>query len=176
MRYAYPIDNQTCECNDAYGMICSARCTDIPMDDYEIAYSGAYDGSSVRRASCGSYGQKISHCSLKPFLIHGQRSPQTNVDYDSEGCLCSDSNGVLCTAVCSANIKHHEVVKVEGSGSVLSSCTEPGNVILGCMVQLNVVMEVSTWPYAYAMDDQTCECFAGISITCIALCGFLFRM
>ena len=171
MRYALPVNAQTCECYDFYGMKCSAWCTDVSLANqvHQLTLVG-----TVTTDSACPFGSKVIGCYLKPMLVAGiNRYLFTNFYPSPDSCICTGNEGAWCVASCAVNVKYFDIISQPGLGKVLTTCKRPETSILGCGINASFIGSTSR-PSAFVLNQTTCQCFADYSYKCFAFCGLLF--
>lgn len=170
------MDSQTCHCRDANGMRCYAWCTNMPMPVIALQVANIYDKNLLGRSFCSMYQSKLFGCSLNPSYESGTRHQNSQVFYELSGCTCIDNPGAQCIATCAPNINFYEVVTVEGTGTVLASCSKLGNSVLGCSVFAPSAGGPTSWTHSRIKNETTCECSTAKDslLSCVAFCGFLY--
>ena len=171
MRYTLAISSSTCECNDAYGMKCSAWCTDAPLLDLDQVMTILGD-TRFGNAYCQIPGQVVG-CGHKSLAVDGVKPSSSSFYPNSRSCMCSDNPGSLCLAFCASNAYSLENQIQEGKGKLVTSCSQPDNSVFGCGVRVLDFTVDLKWNYAHVVSATACQCFAEAYYQCLAICGIL---
>jgi len=168
-----PISNQSCECNDYFGVTCAARCVDHPVAGFEIAVA---NGSGSLQAVC-SAGKKVLGCHISPIFDTNYYDPW-RIWYptdDGSSCACFDDVLAECYATCATDIKDYEIVSAHGGlKNIFVSCKIPGNVVLGCGQIADDSDFYEKWTKAFISSQTTCKCYNYFGVTCYAICGKMY--
>ena len=169
-RSAKPINTTTCQCYDFYGEDCVAWCSAAHFRDVEIVN---ITSNQTFKATCTS-GKQALGCYLSP--LQGSAQEPIPAFYPTDGgssCTCRHSFGAECLAMCASRITNYEINEVSGNGTVIVSCTKPGNTVLGCGSDGYEAVPncLEDFPSTRVSSSSTCECFNRFHVKCYAICG-----
>jgi len=171
MRYALPVSFTTCECNEAFGMRCSAWCTNAPLPDLNQEKANVPD-SAYARAEC-SIPKKVLGCGHKSLAVGGARLSSSSFYPFEMGCACNDYQGSVCSAFCASNVNSFDIRYAEGNATVVTSCGKPSNAVFGCGIRVLYSAKGSTGSYAHVLNGTACQCYESVYYRCYAICGTL---
>jgi len=173
-RSANPRSPYACQCNEWYGAECIAWCTNVPIPNFEIIKVTGADQTYV---PCTS-GKQAMGCSL---LSSGSNVEQYKWMYptaNGASCFSYEYFGAEFYATCASNIVNYEVVSITGSGLVTVTCTQPGNVVLGCgsnpYKPWGYTTSADIWRVHRPLTQNSCGCTDAYGTKCFAVCGRLW--
>ena len=168
-RSSKPISLYACQCSDTTGVTCVAWCTNLPVNNAEIATSS---GKGVFNVSCPA-GKRVLGCHIYPNMIGVDEWRYWYPSPDGSSCICYDSFGASCIATCAANINNYEVVSIWGTSFVTASCSKANNQVLGCGSNPTGASAVENFRTTRAQSGS-CVCFDSYGTRCYAICGQLW--
>ena len=127
--------------------------------------------------TCCPTNYKVLFCGLKNREISSDDSFRYSQVSNLDACECHDSKGVNCTATCTLDTKHVEIVNMPISAGkiVVAECPE-GNKVIGCHLKPNTIGSGDSGPQFFSygpIDSRKCECSfkKGPDATCSATCA-----